>query len=416
MKLTLFELREAETEDIDESAPAEARAAAVALDGVIAMPTLPKGLRAQLRAARAGLRKRLSLWSDLAPEGEDDGEGEGGDPPKATEAEVAAFSGIPLEEATKGDGEFDVRIIAPGWGSSGYYSPDALKKAAEAKVFSKGLKSFWDHPTKSEERERPERSLRDLAGVLTEDARWEDAGAEGPGLYGRVKLTGQYREAVKELAPHIGLSIRATGAGREGEAEGRKGRIIEAIVGAKSVDFVTAPGAGGKVISLFEAARNHQSQEDDMDLQEAIAAKEKAETDLAEAKRAAEADRAELARYRERILISEADTLVTSKLASVKLPDVTKARLRETVSAKAQAKDGKLDEAAIESALAEAIKAETTYLESIVGKGRITGMGGGTSEESEGNLKEAQDKLADALGVFGLSENGVKIAVNGRGR
>lgn len=423
--LFLIPLREAETIEIDEKAPQEARTAAQALDGVLAQEKLPKGLRASLAAARANLRKRLSLWSDLQGEDEPD-EGEGDPPPppsaKATEAEAVEFEGLPLVEGKpRGEGEFDVRIIRPGWGSSGYYPPATLQAAAEARIFPRGLKAYWNHPTKQEERDRPERDLRDLAGELTEDARWDPQGPEGPGLYSRVKTFGSFTSAVKELAPHIGLSIRATGSGREAVQEGKKGRVIEAILGAKSVDFVTAPGAGGQVVSLFEAARDHSSHQEDesMELKEALEAKDTAEKRVAELEEARRADQAELTRLREAQTITQAATVIQGKLAQVKLPDLAKARLTESVALGATLKDGKLDEEALVARLDEAVKAETAYLEGVLGKGRITGMGGdngGGGAEGAAAIAEAEKSLAEGFAAFGLSESAAKLAASGRGR
>jgi len=46
------------------------------------------------------------------------------------------------------------------------------------------------------------------------------------------------------------VSIRAMGKANPGEAEGRKGSVVESLTHARSVDFVTFAGAGGAVESL----------------------------------------------------------------------------------------------------------------------------------------------------------------------
>src|SRR5207245_1127898 len=68
-----------------------------------------------------------------------------------------------------------------------------------------------------------------------------------------------FREHVDSLAKHIGMSIRAAGRAKEGKADGRSGPIIEQLTRGISVDYVTTPGAGGKILQLFEAARGRQS-------------------------------------------------------------------------------------------------------------------------------------------------------------
>lgn len=158
------------------------------------------------------------------------------------------------EQALRRDGTAALRLIGPGWGTSGYYPAEVLERDGPT-VFRAGTKMYWDHPTLSEEAERPEGSLRDLAAVLVEDARWDENGPEGPGLYADARIFEGYQQPVEEMAPHIGVSIRANGRARSGEAEGREGPIITALTNARSVDFVTDPGAGGRIVQLFEAAR-----------------------------------------------------------------------------------------------------------------------------------------------------------------
>ena len=37
-------------------------------------------------------------------------------------------------------GRLKIRVISPGWGSSGYYGAQVLKNAADAKIFPAGTK------------------------------------------------------------------------------------------------------------------------------------------------------------------------------------------------------------------------------------------------------------------------------------
>jgi hypothetical protein len=158
------------------------------------------------------------------------------------------------EAAVRGDGTVPVKLISPGWGSSGYYPAEMLERDGP-KVFAAGTKMYWDHPTATEAAERPERSLRDLAGELVSAARWDPAHVDGPGLYAEAKVFSPFRESLDQLAPHIGVSIRASGTATQGEAEGRSGPIIDQLLGAMSVDFVTEAGRGGRILELFESLR-----------------------------------------------------------------------------------------------------------------------------------------------------------------
>lgn len=158
------------------------------------------------------------------------------------------------EAALRADGSTAVRIISPGWGSSGYYSPQVLEAAASEGVFPAGTQMFWDHPSMSERSDRPERSLRDLAAVTETAAVWQQDHPQGPGLYAQVKVFEAFRPLLAEMAPHIGVSIRAGAEIAAGEAEGRKGRIVQRLVEGVSIDFVTRPGRGGQVLAVLEAA------------------------------------------------------------------------------------------------------------------------------------------------------------------
>jgi len=153
-----------------------------------------------------------------------------------------------VESTTDSTGLMRIRIISPGWGSSGHYSPEVLKAAAP--LYKQGTHCFWNHPSRTEEHDRPERSLADLAGVLVEDARWSDS--PEPGLYARVQVFAPYRDVVREMAPHIGVSHFVWGESKQGTAEGRKGDIITKIAAVRSVDFVTVAGRGG---AILESAR-----------------------------------------------------------------------------------------------------------------------------------------------------------------
>jgi len=167
---------------------------------------------------------------------------------------------IPLSErAVRRDGTIMQKLIAPGWGSSGYYSREVLERDVP-KVFPKGTQNFWNHDTAVQEMEKPEGDLHRLASVQISDPIWLENGPKGPGMYAESKVFSGYANAIDEIGEHIGMSIRASGRFKEGEAEGKRGRIITEIapdpnVGAR-VDYVTKPGAGGAVVQIFESAPN----------------------------------------------------------------------------------------------------------------------------------------------------------------
>jgi len=352
-------------------------------------------------------------------------------------SEAAVFeSGDGARERFLKTGRIPLRIISPGWGTSGYYAPDILEEAASNGVFPAGTKMYWDHPTITEAATRPERSLRDLAAVFTESARWDPNGKKGPGLYADVEVFKQYREAVWEMAPHIGPSIRAVGPVKFGEAEGKKGPVVEGIIAAQSVDFVTAPGRGGEILQLFEAARpaaitstptpttggGDNKETDAVELQEAqrqLAEIQTRATSLEEANRTLTSERDEarneLARLNEASILRDARDFVAEALSKVpQLPAMTKQRLIERASQDPPVKDGQLDKLQLQESLKTIITDEVKYLSEVAKiklGGQPEGVGGSTSGTGDGD--EPVD-LSESFRAFGLDDEGVKIASVGR--
>jgi len=314
---------------------------------------------------------------------------------------LASSGSVLLEEANDKDSNvFPIKIIQPGWGSSGYYPKEVL--ARDAAVFRAGLQMFWDHPSITQETDRPERSLRDLAGVLASSAEWKDNGMNGAGLYASAKVFEPYVSAVRELAPHIGVSIRASGVAADGEADGENGLIIEEITDAASVDFVTMPGAGGKVIEMFESYRKSDVIERGKEMAELkelqvaneTLAKEKDELTAEKEAVQTELDAANaiLNEQKEQAIISKATTYVEKLLTDSGLPEPAQKRMVEKlVSARELTAEGELDEAKLAAVVEAAIAEEKAYIESLLPEGGIHDMGDAEEiEPKEGALiKEA---------------------------
>lgn len=319
------------------------------------------------------------------------------------EAAIIEAECIPLvEKAVREDGTIPVKIIQPGWGTSGYYPPDVLERDGP-KTFTKGLHMYWNHPTESEARERPERNLSDLAATLATDAVYRADGPAGPGLYADAQVFGPYREAIDELASHIGVSICAVGRAKTGEAEGRKGPVIEEITAARSVDFVTVPGAGGQVLELFEAAGRKPTPRKESDTVTEQEAQELRNTNAAL--------QAEVTRLKEAIVLREAKSYVDEVLAGIEMPAMTRTRLAQGLAAKPALKeDGTLDRNAYKAQIEEAANAELKYLaEAAGGSGRITGMGPSQTAGDDG-----QAALVEAFKRAGLSDEQAAFAAAGR--
>lgn len=179
------------------------------------------------------------------------------DPPRPETLTVTETTGARLlERSVRSDGTIPIRIISPGHGSSGYYSPEVLERAAADGVFPAGLHMFMDHPGRADEANRPERSLRDLVGTLATPGVWQPNHPDGPGIYAEATVYGPWRDVIAEMASDIGVSIRASAQVTHGNVDGHPARIVERIDQARSVDYVTAAGRGGRILEILEAARS----------------------------------------------------------------------------------------------------------------------------------------------------------------
>jgi antitoxin component of MazEF toxin-antitoxin module len=110
---------------------------------------------------------------------------------------------------------------------------------------------YLNHPTQTEQYDRPERAVEDLVGKLTSDAVYES-----DGLYADVEFYDSFVAQINEKHEDIGLSVRAHGLTEDAEMEGRYGPVLVALLAADSVDVVTKAGAGGKLTSILESDRD----------------------------------------------------------------------------------------------------------------------------------------------------------------
>ena len=302
---------------------------------------------------------------------------------------------VPLvEKSVKTDGTALIKIIAPGQGSSGFYPADVLKRDGP-KVFTEGTQIFLDHPSVADERDRPERSVKDLAGSLTGPAeRKED------GLYAPVKFIDSVAPHINAIASISGMSIRASGKAGTREIDGKKVRTIESIDLAHSVDVVTRAGAGGKVMDLIESARSGANPPEgatDVSQQEIDDLKKQ----LQESKDRETTRDQELARLREASILLDAQTVVTETLAAIVLPDVTRQRLSTSLALNPPIKEGALDREALIAKVTEAATAELAYLTSITGGNPVRGMGAAQPTGTElPTLEESDKRITEALAAL----------------
>lgn len=357
-----------------------------------------------------------------------------GDHSSGAEQRELIGDALPLSESFSPDGTIRVRIIAEGWGSSGYYSKKLLTEAAG--LYKKNTRMFINHPTKQEMRERPERDLSQLAAYFVEDtAVWQDTGPYGPGLYQTAKPLPNYAEFLREAAPVIGVSHYVLGRSKPGEAAGRKGQIIESIDQVLSVDFVTQPGAKGSIGAIYESWKGQETQQmtaepefktvlmetfnamrdkatlTESQNQELLKENGEIKSKIAEYENEIKSLKEAIAKQETINVLAEAGAYVGELLQAAQLPDLAKDRLKESLVNHASIKEGKLDKDALK-ALAEAeIKKEAEYIASFAKSGQVRGMG--QTASGDVTLEEAHKALIESYVSSGISKEIAENIVRG---
>jgi TolA-binding protein len=112
----------------------------------------------------------------------------------------------------------------------------------------------------------------------------------------------------------------------------------------------------------------------------------------------------------------QARALVAAALTESGLPDLTHARVTETVCRDLPTGDGgALDEAKLGEAIKMAVNAEKAYVAALAeasGAGAPRGLGGSGAERSEADIDK---ELAESFAALGLDERAALTAAQGRG-
>lgn len=328
-----------------------------------------------------------------------------------------------LETTVRSDGTIPIKIISPGWGSSGYYSEDVLRRYAG--MYKEGTQMYLDHPSESEEWERPERSVRDLAGVLASDAYYDESGPAGPGIYAEAKIFEAWQPLIKEIGEYIGLSHRAQGMAKYGEAEGQEGLIVETIDKVISVDFVTLPGRGGEVVQMVESFRENKKkikEDDGLKWSEITLTGlkenrkdiiEESQKDLKESVKKKDSLIDELMKKNKELLeaqgLVQIEKLVEKHGGEKSLPDVAITRIKESFKNSVPLKEGAVDLEKAEQDIKARVDAEHRYIESLGARHSIN-MGESATQQEE----VTEEQLIESFKAMGLDEESAKIAAKGR--
>lgn len=293
----------------------------------------------------------------------------------------------------------EVCIIKAGWGSMAYYPKDVIERDGP-KVFKKGTFMMWNHATESQDMERPEGDLNDVAAIFTEDAKWKENGANGPGLYSKAKVFSDYANQVAEKGPYIGVSINAGIKCHEGDMEGRSGRIADKFVHAYSADFVTKAGAGGApMVPVTESDRGTARKGESMlktDAEIAVIEAEnlrlKTENDALKASNTS-------------MQTSQNHVLAVATVGAVLHESGIRVgqRVLERACKDPVMKEGKVDADWVKSVVMDFSEGYT---------GKVTGLG--TTVVTEADAKKSEDKQKEIMRSLGVPEAGLAIAIQGR--
>ena len=195
-----------------------------------------------------------------------------GEPAKESGRGSESLGVFALREVSASDdaGNAKVIIIREGPGNLGdrhWYPAQTLIDSVNAGVWE-GAQAYFDHPTSLEERDIPERSVKNLAGWFS-DAKIVDYSDPERGACKAIEATfhpqlGESRtssllrtcvEYAKAFPTksYVGLSINACGNGEQAMFDGETWNRVDSITEVVSVDFVTRAGAGGKPIAFRES-------------------------------------------------------------------------------------------------------------------------------------------------------------------
>jgi hypothetical protein len=330
----------------------------------------------------------------------------------------------------------DVHVIAPGHGSSGYYSEQVLKQACVAGVYPKGMHMHWDHPTATAESEQPARSLKDLVGILMDTGRYDANGWDGPGVYARAKIFPEWVDSIKAMDGHIGISHYVTGVSEDGaDPSGKKCRVIRELLPDQlnTVDFVTVPGAGGHYRTLFSEMKvglTGNSKENHMgDNQESLTLSEirtkhpevvselkrqlseELKTDMIARDHSAKLEEAagkiktletELGTLRGKVAETGAREIITKALTEAKIPEASGKVLAESLMKQVPLREGtsEIDTAELGRRVAEAVKAKTEELAAVLkeaGQSGVHDNGHTAGDGSPAETKKARESYRDTL-------------------
>lgn len=344
---------------------------------------------------------------------------------------VQISSLYPIQEAAydASKGLLTLTVIRPGLNKSGerYYPANVLKR--DHHIFE-GAKMFVNHQTDRELKERPEGDINNWAATMKKVWAESDGTIKGQAAVIDPALKGKLEELSRQnMLSDMGVSIRALGESTAGEISGKKTNIVESLLRARSVDFVTYAGAGGKV-EMLESERI----DDETDVSQVSEAElRRLRPDLVQLIESQHQERNNMSKTAEqyeteiaglKAELVEADKQVSEKKYKAMEKEVVelKAQIQEAAVKEQKAtayatliqmlKESKLPEAAQKRLQAkfkdavndedfqEAISEEKDYIKSIGGRTEVRDFGE-LHNSGDGGKQDAKKKMQEAFARFG---------------
>jgi hypothetical protein len=340
---------------------------------------------------------------------------------------VMACNALPLQESAydAASGKLKITIIKPGLNKSKarFYPAETLKR--DFHVFE-GAKMFADHQSDKEAKDKPEGSVNNWVASLKNVHAESDGTLAGDAFVidppFKAKLDALNKQG---LLHEMGVSIRAIGEASEQEREGVTTNVVESLIAARSVDFVTYAGAGGQIEAMESATQDNLN---DVDLvTEAVLRQRRPDLISLVEKHAQEITMKSVEQQLQESQAQVATLTTANKDLTTKFEEAQKTAAKATVSAEITKllSESKLPaisqdrvrkqfaEATEVKGIAEAIKEEQDYVKQLGGgKSAPKNLGAadnGTTRESDTTDHKANLEEAFKL-MPGMSDKDAKLA------
>ena len=163
-------------------------------------------------------------------------------------AEVS-FEGVAKEESN-GRRYVWLKMMRPGWSFNGnYWTPSAASSMADHVMREGSRKLFVDHRFDADSKKYG-RSMREWVATATESRVANGVPLVKVEVFTNNEPANDIWEKIQKYPDQVGTSVDARVKMKNGEAEGRKGHIVEEVVKLNSLDFVNEPSAGGGVVGI----------------------------------------------------------------------------------------------------------------------------------------------------------------------